>query len=473
MPWWQNAVVYQIYPRSFQDSDGDGFGDLNGIRSRLDHLVELGVDGFWLSPIYPSPNADWGYDVSDYTNVHPDFGTLDDFDRLVTAARERGLRVLLDLIPNHTSVEHPWFRERPDLYVWADEPPNNWLAAFGGPAWSRDPKTGRYYRHSFYPEQPDLDWRNPAVHDAIADVIRFWRARGVDGFRVDAIDQISKDPELRDDPPATEPPPLPLGDSYARLQHVHSRNWQGVERLLEPLREAAGDALLVGEVYQPTSKLRPYLGIFDRVFAFEFLFSEWDAARLAEVIGPAAELGRVAWVMSNHDFARIATRVGGENARVAATLLLTLAGTAFLYQGDEIGLHEGPDVEPPFDRAGRDRLRHPMQWEPEPKGGFTTGNPWLPLVDPERTSVAAQRDDPGSLLSLYRRLIELRRSLGPGFDLLGAEDDVLSYRRGRHAVMLNFAGAARPAPATGEVVLATEPVGTGQLPPRSAVIVKE
>jgi alpha-glucosidase len=468
MPWWRNAVVYQIYPRSFQDSNGDGVGDLEGVRSRLDHLVTLGVDGFWLSPIYPSPNADWGYDVSDYTNVHPDFGTLADFDRLVTAAHERGLRVIVDLVPNHTSIEHAWFRERPDLYVWADEPPNNWLAVFGGPAWTRDPQTGRYYRHSFYPEQPDLDWRNADVHEAIADVMRFWLARGADGFRVDAIDQISKDPEQRDDPPAKRPPPLPLLDSYARLEHLHSRNWPGVERLLDPLRRAAGDALLVGEVYQPTSELRPYLTAFDRVFAFEFLFSEWSAERLAAIIAPAAELGHIAWVLSNHDFARIATRAGVENARLAAALLLTLPGTAFLYQGDEIGLQEGPGAEPPFDRAGRDRVRHPMQWGPEPKAGFTTGDAWLPPVDPERTSVAVQRDDAGSLLTLHRRLIELRRTFEPGFELLGVEDEVLSYRRGKHLVRLNFSDEERPG--ADDVVLTTEAGAGRALPPRSGVV---
>jgi alpha-glucosidase len=470
MPWWEDAVVYQIYPRSFQDSDGDGIGDLNGIRRRLDHLVELGVDGFWLSPIYPSPNADWGYDVSDHTEIHPDFGSLDDFDELVTAAHERGLRFILDLVPNHTSIEHAWFRERPDLYVFSNEPPNNWLAVFGGPAWTLDAGTGRYYRHSFYPEQPDLDWRNPAVREAIADVIRFWRGRGVDGFRVDAVDQISKDPEMRDDPPATGPPPLPLRESYARLEHVHSRNWPGVERLLAPLRAAAGDAVLVGEVYQPTSELEPYLTAFDRAFAFEFLFAEWSAERLAAIIGPAAALVRIAWVLSNHDFARIATRVGDENARLAAALLLTLPGMAFVYQGDEIGLHEGPGANPPYDRAGRDRVRHPMQWEPGPKAGFTTGDAWLPPVDPERTSVAAQQNDPGSLLSLYRRLIELRRSLGSGFELLAAEDGVLSYRRGGHRVLLNFSGEERPG-ADG-VVLATHPGAGKVLPPRSAAIVE-
>src|SRR4051794_22713090 len=437
--WWEQAVVYQIYPRSFQDSDGDGIGDLEGIRRRLDHLVELGVDGFWLSPVHPSPNADWGYDISDYTGIHPDLGTLDDFDALVADAHARGLRVVLDLVPSHTSIEHPWFREHPDWYVWADEVPNNWLSSFGGPAWSQDPETGRYYLHSFYPEQADLDWRNPAVPQAFAEAVRFWRDRGADGFRVDAVDRLSKDPELRDDPPATQPWLLPLPEEYARLWHIHSRNAPGIHELLRPLRQAAGDAMLVGEVFRPTAELPPYLDAFDLVFAFEFMFAEWSAEGLARLLGPACDLGRMAWVLSNHDFTRLATRVGDEYTRLAATLELTLPGAAFVYQGDEIGLHDGPPATRQFDRAGRDRARHAMQWEPEPDGGFTTGDAWLPAVDPVARNVADQRTEPGSLLNLYRDLIALRRSLGTAFELIDADEGVLAYRRGDHAVMLNFA----------------------------------
>jgi alpha-glucosidase len=466
--WWEQAVVYQIYPRSFQDSDGDGIGDLVGVRRRLDHLVEMGVDGLWLSPIYPSPNADWGYDVSDHTAIHPDLGSLDDFDALVEAAHERRLRVVLDLIPSHTSIEHPWFREHPEWYVWADERPNNWLSAFGGPAWSLDPETGRYYLHSFYPEQPDLDWRNSQVREAFGDIVRFWRGHAVDGFRVDAVDRLSKDPQLRDDPPATEAWLLPLPEEYGTLRHLHSRNAPGIERLLASLREAAGDTFLVGEVYRPTGELRPYLGCFDLLFAFEFMHAEWSAARFAQVLGPADELGHMAWVLSNHDFTRLASRIGSENLRLAATLQLTLPGTAFVYQGDELGLEDGPGADPPLDRAGRDRARHPMQWEPEPGGGFTTGAPWLPLVDPERRSVAGQRGDPWSLLELYRELIRLRRSLGGGFELLGADPDVLAFRRGSYMVALNFGDSRRPVP-SGEIIWSTDSVDG--LAPRGAVIV--
>jgi len=467
--WWQDAVVYQIYPRSFQDSDGDGVGDLHGIAQRLEHLVDLGVDALWLSPVYPSPLADFGYDVSDYTAIDPQLGTLVDLDALVAGAHERGLCVLLDLVFSHTSIEHPWFREHPDRYIWSpvDGPPNNWVTAFGGPAWSRDEETGRWYLHSFYPEQPDLDWRNPEVVAAMQDVVRFWLGRGVDGFRLDAIDRLVKDEQLRDDPPATKPFPLPLHPDAAPLEMRYSGNRPEAIQVLRAVREAAGDALLVGELFRPVGEYAPWLEVLDLVFPFEFLFSPWDAERLRAAIGPAAELGRVAWVMSNHDFDRLATRVGPENLRAAAVLLLTLPGVAFLYQGDELGLANGPGAETTYDRAGRDRLRHPMQWDAS--GGFTSGEPWLPLVDPATLNVADERADPGSLLNLYRRLIELRRGLGGGFRLLDAEPGVVAYERGDHVVAVNTTAEPRPAP-EGETVLATHH-GEG-LPPHAALIVR-
>jgi alpha-glucosidase len=404
--------VYQIYPRSFQDSDGDGIGDLRGIEQRLDHLSYLGVDALWLSPIYPSPLADFGYDVSDYTDVDPVFGTLDDFDRLVEAAHARGLKVLLDLVPSHTSIEHPWFREHPDWYIWSpvDGPPNNWAAAFGGSAWSRDPHGRGWYLHTFYPEQPDLNWRNPEVVAAMQDVVRFWLDRGVDGFRVDAVNVLVKDAELRDDQPASGAFPLPLVGEAAELEHVYSGNRPEVTEALAALREAAGDALLVGEVYLATSEYPRYLEHLDLVFAFELLHAPWQPERLQDAIEPALALERVAWVLSNHDFPRLASRVGESQLREAAELLLSLRGAAFIYQGDEIGLADGPGADPPFDRAGRDRHRHPMQWDATPNGGFTTGSPWLSPVDPERRNVEAQRGDPDSLLEHYRSLISQRRT---------------------------------------------------------------
>jgi alpha-glucosidase len=474
--WWRDAVVYQIYPRSFQDSDGDGIGDLRGIARRLDHLSYLGVDALWLSPIYPSPLADFGYDVSDYSAVDPVFGSLEDFDALVRAAHERGLKVLLDLVPSHTSIHHPWFREHPDWYVWSpvDGPPNNWRAAFGGSAWSRDERSGRWYLHSFYPEQPDLDWRNPEVAEAMQGVVRFWLDRGADGFRLDAIDKLIKDDRLRDDPPATGTFPLPLFADAADLDHVYSGNRPEVIGALRALRTAAGDALLVGEVFLGSSEYPRYLEVLDLVFGFEFLFAPWDAERLRAAIAPAAELGRVAWVMSNHDFDRLASRVGRENVRAAALLLLTLPGVAFVYQGDEIGLANGPGGDPPYDRAGRDAMRHPMQWDASPAGGFTTGVPWLPPIDPLKRNVEAQCADPGSLLDFYRRLIELRPSLGQGFRLLGPMPGVVAFERGDHVVAVNTTADAQAAPPLGEIIVETRSsaVEAGRLGPHAGAIAR-
>ena len=452
--WWRDAVIYQIYPRSFQDSDGDGVGDLRGIERRLDHLAWLGVEALWLSPVYPSPMHDFGYDVSDYTGVDPVFGTLADFDKLVAAARERGLRVLMDVVPCHTSIDHPWFREHSDWYIWADEP-NNWLSAFGGSAWSR--LNGRYYLHSFYPEQPDLDWRNPEVIAAMQDALAFWIDRGAAGYRVDAIDRLLKDPKLRDDPPASEAFGLPLSDEETKLALTNSRNAPDTPKALARIREAVGEQLLVGEVYLPSAKWQPYLEHLDRAFAFELLHAPWDSERLRKAIEATTSRPGAAWVLSNHDFGRLVTRFGPENARSAAFVLLTLPGPAFLYQGDEIGLADGPGGERGYDRAGRDRFRHPMQWDASPSGGFTTGKAWLPPVDPEATNVEAQRDDPRSMLSLVRDLLTLRKLLGGDFELLDAGRGVLAYRRGEHTVAVNTTGEDRPAPATGELVLETSP----------------
>jgi alpha-glucosidase len=382
LPWTRDGVVYQVYPRSFQDSNGDGSGDLPGITARLDHLQWLGADAVWLSPIYPSPMADMGYDVSDYQDVDPMYGTLADADALIAAAHERDLKVLFDIVPCHTSIEHRWFREHPDWYVWSDRdgPQNNWRAAFGGPAWSRDERSGRWYLHSFYPEQPDLDFRNPEVREAVGDVLRFWLDRGVDGFRLDAIDRLMKDPQRRDDPPATRPPVLPLPEDHAQFEHVHSRNAPDIGDAMAALRAAAPDAFLVGEVYLPSSELRPYLEHLDVAFAFELFHAHWngDVIRAAIDAGTQGEdAGRLAWVLSNHDFPRLPTRVGPANVRAAALLALTLPGVVFVFQGDEIGMPDGggrgPDL-PPVDRFGRDAHRHPVRWsDAEPHGGFSTG----------------------------------------------------------------------------------------------------
>jgi alpha-glucosidase len=466
-PWWRDAVVYQVYPRSFQDSGADGEGDLRGIAARLDHIRDLGADALWLSPVYPSPMADGGYDVAGYEDVDPRFGTLADADALIAAAHERGLKLLMDFVPCHTSIEHPWFRAHPERYVWAggDAPPNNWRAAFGGPAWSRDPASGRWYLHSFYPEQPDLDWRREDVRAAVGAALRFWLRRGVDGFRLDAIDRLLKDPQLRDDPPATTPPVLPEHGEAGTLEHVHSRNAPDIAIALEALRRAVGDeTLLVGEVYLPAARLAPYLAYVDCAFAFELLHAPWDAAAvrsaIAAALDPGGAAGRVAWVLSNHDFPRLPDRVGARNVRAAALLALTLPGAVFVYQGDEIGMADGPGGDPPHDRAGRDRHRHPMRWDDDaPHGGFTTAaaEPWLPSIAVDGGGVAQQSGAPDSVLRLYRDLIAQRRGLGAGLTFVdGVADGVLAYRRGdRHIVALNMSDEPRPAPPAGAVVRAT------------------
>jgi alpha-glucosidase len=483
-PWWADAVVYQIYPRSFQDADGDGIGDLPGIAQRLDELAALGVDALWLSPMYPSPLADGGYDVTDFTGVDPRLGTVHDVVGLADAAHARGMRLLLDLVPNHTSIEHPWFREHPDWYIWADAPANNWRAAFGGSVWTRDERTGRFYLHSFFEEQPDLDWRNPAVAAAMQDVVRTWLRRGVDGFRLDALDCLGKHPDLRDDPPATGPPPFPEPPDAEALERRHSRSWTpAVGPALGALRSAAGDAFLVGEVYRPTAELGPYLAHLDCAFVFELLFSEWRVDAVGDVIAGAACLDRPAWVLSNHDFGRFGSRVSAAQQPAAAMLLLTLPGAVFLYQGDEIGLLDGPGGDPPHDRYNRDRARHPMQWDSSPAGGFTAGTPWLPAVDPATRNVADERRDPASLWSLHRDLIRLRRGLrGPLEPVAGDADGLLAYRRGDVLVALNLGtadigvvGTSRVGQLTesAEVLIATPGVGGGgRIPPGGGIILR-
>jgi alpha-glucosidase len=462
-------VVYQIYPRSFQDSDGDGVGDLNGITARLDHVVALGADAIWLSPFYPSPLADGGYDVADYRGVDPLFGRLADADALIAAAHDRGLKVLFDVVPCHTSIEHPWFREHPDWYVWSDRdgPQNNWRSTFGGPSWSRDPISGRWYLHSFYPEQPDLNWRNPEVPKAFGEVLRFWLDRGVDGFRIDALDRLLKDPQLRDDPPASGPPPLPEAHMDAGLEQRNSRNAPDIGDAVAQIRAAATDALLVGEVYLLSGRLKPYLEHLDACFCFELLHAPWRADAVRAAIAAAAATGQAAWVLSNHDFPRLPDRVGPRNVRAAALLLLTLPGMAFVYQGDELGMADGPDEG--HDRAGRDRHRHPMAWDATGDAGFTTGTPWLSVEVPADGPANEQAD--GSMLDWYRSLIALRRRLHGELDLLDAGEDVVAFRRGGHVVALNLGDVERRAPSiAGEPLIATPGASARTLPPGGAVV---
>ena len=482
--WWRDGVLYQIYPRSFADSDGDGIGDLRGIVDRLDHLEWLGVDGIWLNPTMPSPNDDWGYDVSDYTAVHPELGTLEDLDALVAAAGDLGIRVLLDLVPNHTSDRHGWFQDalsgrearHRDYYVWADPkpdggPPNNWESNFGGSAWELDEPTGQYFLKNFLPSQPDLNWWNDDVRRAFDEILRFWYARGIAGFRIDVCHAIVNDRDLRDDPAVTE-------DDHPEVRRravkqVFSMNRPEVHDVLRRWR-ALGDReaprrILVGETYVlDLDQLVPYYGTGEDELhlAFNMLFvhAELDAAELRAIVeGVEEKLPAGAWPVytgSNHDAGRLATRwAGGDprRARAALMLLLGLRGTPFLYYGDELGL---PEVEtdwrtaldPVARRTGdpsrnRDGCRTPMPWTDAPGAGFTPegARPWLPFGD-LAINVEAQRDDPGSTLRLARDLIALRRAhadLRTGaYATLPAPEGAWAWRRGdRFAVALNLSAA--------------------------------
>jgi alpha-glucosidase len=441
--WWQNGVIYQIYPRSFMDSNGDGVGDLPGIRSRLDYVQWLGVDAIWISPIFPSPMADFGYDVADYTDIEPLFGTLADFDRLLAGAHERGLKVMLDLVPNHTSDRHAWFQEsrssrdnpKRDWYMWRDakpdgSPPNNWLGNFGGSGWEWDAATGQYYYHSFLKEQPDLNYRNPAVVAAMCDVLRFWLDRGVDGFRVDVIYYMMKDAQWRDNPPN---PRFEPGDNpYLAQEPRYTYNQPEVHALIRRFREvfdAYPERMMVGEIYLPYDELMKYYGAdLDEChmpFNFELINLPWEAAALrAKVEAYEAALppgGWPNWVLGNHDQHRIASRVGRAQARVAQMLLLTLRGTPTCYYGDELGMRDvdiPPEAEQdPFGRnvpglgLGRDPERTPMQWDTTPHAGFTQGTPWLPVAaDYKAYNVQVERGQADSTLQLVRRLLQVRRA---------------------------------------------------------------
>lgn len=465
--WWQSGVVYQIYPRSFQDSNGDGVGDLAGIISRLAYLADLGIDAIWISPIYPSPMADFGYDVADYTAIHPLFGTLEDFDRLVQEAHGLGLRIILDFVPNHTSQEHPWFKAsrsgkddpKRDWYIWRDPgpdggPPNNWLSEFGGSAWEYDAASGQYYYHAFLKEQPDLNWRNPDVVEAMHDVLRFWLDRGVDGFRIDALWHVIKDAEFRDNPPN---PDFREGmNPHSALSQLYTGDRPEVMEVIAGFRDLVesyeGDRVLIGEAYLPLHRIAAYYGEDGRgvhlPFNFTLLAAPWNAAELAPLIAAyeaaIPEGGWPNWVLSNHDRPRVVGRLGPDQARVAAMLLLTLRGTPTLYYGDEIGMSQvsiPPErVQDPFEKnvpglgLGRDGARTPMQWDDSPFAGFSTVEPWLPLADDfTEVNVKRERGEAASLLTLTRALLALRRAhpaLSVGlWSPVAAVGDLVAYLR--------------------------------------------
>jgi alpha-glucosidase len=501
MHWWQSAVLYQIYPRSFQDTNGDGVGDLRGIIARLPYLAELGIDALWLSPIFTSPMADFGYDIADYTAIDPLFGSLADFDALLGEAHARGLKVLLDLVPNHTSIEHPWFKQsrasrdnpKRDWYIWRDgapggAPPNNWLSEFGGSAWSFDEASGQYYYHAFLPQQPDLNWRNAQVRAAMHEVMRFWLRRGVDGFRVDVIWHLIKDAEFRDDPP--NPDVRPGEPDYRRLLHRYSTDRPEVHEVIRGLRAVVDEfpeRLLIGEIYLPLERLVAYYGRdlagAHLPFNFGLIETPWNARAVAQLIERYEALlppgAWPNWVLGNHDRPRIAGRIGEKQARVAAMLLLTLRGTPTLYYGDELGL---PQVAIPPGRVrdpaaglARDGCRTPMPWDASPFAGFSAAPPWLPLnEDAASRNVETERGGPGSLYNLYRRLIGLRRRhpalMIGAYRPLSAEGDVLAYLREgkgeRFLVALNFGGSRAslvlPSHLQGRIVLSVLPDRAGE-----------
>lgn len=492
--WWQRGVIYEIYVRSFQDSTGDGVGDLGGIIERLDYLNgtddSLGVDALWLTPFYPSPMADFGYDVKDYCDVDPLFGDLETFDRLVEEAHTRDLKVIIDYVPNHTSDEHPWFiesrssRDNPkrDWYIWRDpkpdgSPPNNWGSYFGGPAWTYDESTGQYYLHQFAREQPDLNWRNPEVRDAMYDVLRFWLERGVDGFRIDVVGLIIKDEQLRDNPPDPDVDieSLHPNDIQGRHKQVYNLDQDEVFDILTDFRQIMdeyGDTYAVGELWFDLPRWVKYYGEEGRglhmPFNFRLIHQPWDAqAMQASVDEMEAALPKFAWpnyVLGSHDFPRLASRIGAERMRLAAMLLLSLRGTPTLYYGDELAI---PNVEISEDQVQdpqgkilgvertRDVARTPMQWDASEHAGFCAPEtePWLPFTeDYEARNVEVMSDEPASLLNLYRKLLRYRRDTpalhgGDYRPLHAGNNDCFVFLREhgdeRRLVALNFTGEAQ------------------------------
>ncbi|MBM4253246.1 MAG: alpha-amylase [Deltaproteobacteria bacterium] len=484
--WWQKSTVYQIYPRSFQDSNGDGVGDLNGITERLDYLADLGVDALWISPFYPSPMKDFGYDIADFSGVDPLFGTLADFDRLVAAAHGRGMRIIMDYVPNHSSDEHPWFKEsrssrtnpKRDWYIWRDgrggnQPPSNWLSVFGGSAWTLDPVTGQYYYHQFLAEQPDVNWRNPDVQRAMLAAMKFWLDRGVDGFRVDAINHAFETEELRDEP--LNPSYDDTKPEYDSLFHPYTTDQPGNHDVVRAMRKLvdryAGDRVLITEAYLPYDRQALYYGTRSAPeaqlpFNFQLLeLPQWTAEAVAKKVNEyEAALPAHGWpnyVLSNHDKPRLASRLPTGQVRIAAMVLLTLRGTPTLYYADELG---APNVVIPPERArdpvelkapgkgfGRDPSRTPMLWDTTAYSGFSTVEPWLP-VEPNYAAlnVATQTSDPSSVLSLYKALLKLRRSntvLNVGsYKQIAAPAGVFAFVRQDGAkkvlVALNFTAAS-------------------------------
>ena len=466
--WWQDAVFYEIYPRSFADSNGDGIGDVKGINSKLDYLKQLGVDAIWLTPCFPSPQVDFGYDVSDYENIDPMYGTLADFRDLEKNARKHGIRIVLDFVVNHTSDQHQWFIDsrssrtaaKRDWYVWRDgkdagDPPNNWISVFGGSAWTFDSATGQYYYHYFYPQQPDLNWRNPAVHDAMVNVSRWWYKRGVAGFRLDAVDTLFEDPQLHDNP--VLPGVNKFGDPNE--EDKYNTKLPEVHEVLRDLRKVADEsgAVLIGETWtKDTAELKQYYGEHSNELQMpmDLMFTKLKFSApifRQHIVAVDASGGWPVYVISNHDIVRSYNRYGDglhndAIAKVMASLYLTLRGTAIMYYGEELGMENNDpvrkeDVKDPIGRLGwpiekgRDGERTPMQWNDGPNAGFTGGTPWLPVPASHKThNVENEVKDPASILNVYRRVLSLRHTNpalrdGNYIALNESDPNVLSYLR--------------------------------------------
>ena len=466
--WWQHAVFYEIYPRSFADSSNNGIGDLNGITAKLDYLKDLGIDAIWLTPCYPSPQVDFGYDVSDYENIDPMYGTLADFERLASEAKKRNIRIIMDFVMNHTSNQHAWFKEskssrnnsKRDWYIWRDgkganSPPNNWLSTFGGSAWKFDPLTGQWYYHFFYPEQPDLNWRNPEVEKAMFGVTSWWYERGVAGFRLDAVDTLFEDPDLKDNPV------LPGKNQYGdpKMQNLYNTKLPELHGVLQRLRQVADkyDAVLIGETWtKDIDELKQYYGEHSNELQMpmDFLFARVDKLSAPEFRTQIAGVNSAGWpvyVLSNHDIVRAYVRYGDAVhndaiAKLMAGLYLTLRGTPIMYYGEEIGMTNNDpkrreDVKDPIGRLGwpkekgRDGERTPMQWNTSANAGFSEAKPWLPVPATYKThNVATELKEPDSILNFYRRVLELRHqdaALRDGEYVALNENDanVLSYLR--------------------------------------------
>jgi len=484
--WPFNCVLYQIYPRSFQDTNGDGVGDLQGIISRLDYLNgkedSLGINAIWLSPDNKSPMVDFGYDISDYCQIDPSFGSMADFDRLVSEAHKRDIKLIMDLVPNHTSDQHPWFVEsrssknnpKRDWYIWRDgkpdgSVPNNWLSHFGGSAWEFDPLTGQYYYHSFFKQQPDLNWRNSEVVEEMHKVMRFWLERGVDGFRVDAVDFLIKDAQFRDEP--LNPSFLPgMEDPYHSLLHTYSRKQPEALDVLNGFCKVAGeykDKLIISEVYAGIPEMMKYYracnSSLQAPFNFNLMALPWNAGSYRQYIDSyetALQPGDLPnYVLGNHDHSRVATKYGQNGARLSALLALTLRGMIVVYYGDELGMEDVPishDLaldrweknEPGF-KLGRDPQRTPMQWNSGANAGFSTTTPWLPVAENyQHCNVETESADTRSMLSLYRRLIHLRSATpalteGSYQSLDTSHKHIFAYEREKdgekYLVILNFA----------------------------------